>query len=269
MKRILTSLALIASAVSCSTKDQSKALVLYYSQTGATQVVAEEIAKQIGADIERIDITQPYNGTYDETIQRCNEERANGTLPELVPLKSKLSEYDVIFIGYPIWYGTCALPMISLLETVDAGEKTIVPFCTFGSGGLESSYIDIKKNWPDANIKDGFGIRNARISKAAKEVERFLIAGGYKEGEVENIPEFPEQQEVGDEEIAIFNAACSSYPMPLGSPVSFASRETSDGTEFLYTAESQGRDGNKSYSKVYVVVGNEEGSVPEFTKVIR
>ena len=157
----------------------------------------------------------------------------------------------------------------TLLETVDAGEKTIVPFCTFGSGGLESSYIDIKKNCPDANIKDGFGIRNARISKAAKEVDRFLIAGGFKEGEVENIPEFPEQQEVGDEEIAIFNAACSSYPMPLGSPVSFASRETSDGKEFLYTAVSQGRDGNKSYSKVYVVVGNEEGSVPEFTKVLR
>ena len=67
-------------------------MVLYYSQTGATKVVAEEIAKQMGADIERIDITQPYNGTYDETIQRCNEEKANGTLPELVPLKSKLSD---------------------------------------------------------------------------------------------------------------------------------------------------------------------------------
>lgn len=269
MKRVLTSLAVLAAAVSCSTNDQSKALVLYYSQTGATKVVAEEIAKQMGADIERIDITQPYNGTYDETIQRCNEEKANGTLPELVPLKSKLSDYDVIFIGYPIWYGTCALPMLSLIETVDVGEKIIVPFCTFGSGGLESSYIDIKKNWPNANIKDGFGIRNARISKAAKEVERFLITGGYKEGEIENLPDFPEQQEVGDAEIAIFNAACSSYQMPLGSPVSYASRKISDGTEFLYTAVSQGRDGNESYSKIYVFVSNEDGSVPEFTKVVR
>ena len=120
-------------------------MVLYYSQTGATRAVAEEIARMTGADIESIDVVQPYDGTYQETILRCNEERANGVLPELAPLKSDLSDYDLIFLGYPIWYGGCAHPVLSLLKNTEVGEKTIVPFCTFGSGGLESSYSDIER----------------------------------------------------------------------------------------------------------------------------
>lgn len=72
---------LLVAAVSCSTDKQSKTLVLYYSQTGATRAVAEEIARMTGADIESIDVIQPYDGTYQETIQRCNEE---GSSPEFI-----------------------------------------------------------------------------------------------------------------------------------------------------------------------------------------
>lgn len=269
MKKLLSSLLLLAAAVSCSTNKQSKALVLYYSQTGATRAVAEEIARMTGADIESIDVVQPYDGTYQETILRCNEERANGVLPELAPLKSDLSDYDLIFLGYPIWYGSCAHPVLSLLKSTEVGEKTIVPFCTFGSGGLESSYSDIEKHWPEAKLKDGFGIRNARIANAAKELERFLISGGFVEGEAQVLPEFPEQQAVGEAEIAIFNAACSSYPMPLGSPISYACRTTAEGSEYLFGAVSPGRDGSSTSSQIYVFVSNEEGSSPEFIKAVR
>ena len=164
---------------------------------------------------------------------------------------------------------TGAPPVLSLLNSVNVGEKTIVPFCTFSSGGLESSYNDIKKSWPEAKLKEGFGIRNARIEKAAKELQRFLISGGFIEGEIQALPEFPEQQEVGEEQVAIFNAACSSYPMPLGSPVSYAARTTPEGTEYLFGAVNPGMDGNSSTSMIYVFESSEEGSSPEFIRAVR
>ena len=70
MKKIITAI-VVAVALSACTSQQPKMLVLYYSQEGTTQKVAEEIAAQTGADIERIDVTEPYSGNFEETIQRC------------------------------------------------------------------------------------------------------------------------------------------------------------------------------------------------------
>ena len=130
--------ALTLSLASCGS-EAPKNLVLYYSQTGATEAVAQEIQSLLGADIESIEIQDPYSGTYGETIARVSQERENGTLPEVLPLKSDLSKYDVIFLGYPIWFGTYAPPIASLVKEYDFAGKKIVTFCTFGSGGLDSS----------------------------------------------------------------------------------------------------------------------------------
>ena len=78
--------ALTLSLASCG-PEAPKNLVLYYSQTGATEAVAQEIQSLLGADIESIEIQNPYSGTYGETIARVSQERENGTLPEVLPLK--------------------------------------------------------------------------------------------------------------------------------------------------------------------------------------
>lgn len=247
----------------CGSKEsKQKQLILYYSQTGATETVAKELQNFLGADIESIELEEPYSGTYAETIDRVGKERQNGVMPKLNPLKADLSKYDVIFLGYPIWYGTYAMPIYSLINENDFEGKTIVTFSTFGSGGMEVAIQDLKKALPKAQIaENGFGIRNARISSTSKELKRFLAENSYIDENVEVLADYSELQPVTDVEKQIFDAACSDYQFPLGTPVSYGKRITSDGTDYIFKVDNN--------STIYVVVGNEPNSKPEFTRVVR
>lgn len=253
----------------CEQTDTKKCLVLYYSQTGATKAVAEELQKALGCDIEAVDVEVPYDGDFGATIQRWQKEQQNGELPKLKPLKADLGSYDVIFIGYPIWGGTYASPITALLKEQAFEGKTIVPFCTFGSGGLETGINDLKAALPKAEIVEGYGVRNARIAAIPAEVNRFLIENGYIDGEVEALPEYSEQQPVTKEETAIFNAACGDYQFPLGTPATVGKRETANSTDYKYTVNSKGMTGEDVTSTIYVTVGNAENAKPEFTRVVR
>lgn len=266
MKKILLSFAAMAAVTTVSAQ---KVLVLFYSETGTTKMVAEEIQKQIGADIESIEAVEPYTGNFQETIQRGQREMQTGQLPALKPLTKKIADYDVIFLGYPIWFGTYAMPIATLVKEQNFAGKTIVPFCTFGSGGLNTSTDNLKKALPQANIVKGYGLRTARVSAAKKELDRFLKENGYKEGAVEPLPEYSAQQPVTDAERALFDAACSSYQFPLGTPVTVGKRQTSDSTDYKFTATSRGFNGEESTSIIYVTVGKAPGAKPEFTEVVR
>lgn len=246
----------------CGSTPSSKTLVLYYSQTGATEAVAKEIQKLTGADIELIEVENPYDGTYDETIARCQEEMASGVVPSVKPLKSNLKEYDTIFLGYPIWFGSYARPIMGLLKSVDLSGKKIVPFCSFGSGGLEAGAESLKAQLPGSEILPGYGVRNARVSAIPSEVKRFLIENGYVEGEVIPLPEYSQQVPVTEEDTALFDAACGGYQFPLGTPLTVGSRVTPDGTDYMFKVQS-----GDARSTIYVTVPT--GAKPEFTRVVR
>lgn len=244
----------------------TKALVLYYSQTGTTRAVAEEIASRTGADIASFDVTEPYDGSFDETVERCLTERATGKKPVLKAPDCDFSKYGLIFLGYPIWFGTYAPPVEALIASEKFEGKVIVPFCTFGSGGLQSSTADLVKALPEADIREGYGVRTARIGKASAEIGRFLIENGWTEGKAEPLPEYSEQVPVSEKEAAIFDEACSGYQFPLGTPVSCGSRKTADGMDYLFTAETEDLDGNSSSSTIYIEVRDGKA---EFTQVVR
>ena len=282
---MLAAVALMA-VVSCASKKEakeapaSKVLVLYYSQTSNTKTVAQEIAKRLNADIEEIALVEPYDTAFQATIDRCKADREKGILPEIKPLKSNVADYDWIFIGYPIWFGTYAPPIASLLEKVDLSEKWVVPFCTFGSGGLESSAKDMAEKQPNAKILSGYGVRAARMSAMPKEVEHFLklyapLMDKFKTTNTSSpfVPaDFPEQHPVSADEAAIFDAAVNGYPMLNAKAKTVASRTVLDGTEYLFTAMDMPRENKAdmppaSEIKVYVLV--EKGKAPEFTRVVR
>jgi len=257
--------AIIAAALTvmaACTEQQPKTLVLYYSQTGVTKGVAEEFASQLGADIATFNVENPYDGDYGQTIQRCIEERTTGELSPVAGLEVNLQDYDVIFLGYPVWFGTCARPVLSLLNEVDLSGKTIVPFCTFGSGGTFSSAADIVAAQPNADVRPGYGVREKRAAKAPAEISRFLINNGYIAGEPVVLPDFPEQQPITEEETAIFDAATGTYPMPFGTPVTAAQRTVPEGTEYLFHFV-----GGMGEGDVYVLV-DAEGQA-EFTQAVR
>ena len=248
---------------------QKKMLVLYYSQTGTTQTVAEELQKQLGADIECIEVVNPYDGDFQATIQRGGEELKNGTVPEIKPIQANLADYDIIFVGYPIWFGTYAMPIATLVKEYDFAGKTVVPFCSFGSGGLNTSTEALKKALPKADIRQGYGVRSARIAAAPKEIDRFLIENGYKAGNVAPLPDYSEQQPVTEEDSVIFDAACSGYQFPLGTPQTVGKRETEESTDYKFTVRGRGMNGEETTSTIYVTVSNDYGAKPEFTEVER
>ena len=268
---VIATATMMLTAVSCGQKKDAKVLVLYYSQTSNTEQVANEIASRLNADKEAIVAVNPYDGDFHTTIERCLQEREQGILPEIQPVAANLDDYDVIFLGYPVWFGTFAPPVITWLNSVDLSGKTIVPFCTFGSGGLDSSTRDLAAKQPNANILPGYGVRAARLAAMPKEVDQFLKANGFLEGEYAVLPEFPEQHEVSAEESAIFDAAVDGYPMLHAKATKVAVRAIPDGTEYLFTAVDLPREGAPEMPahelQVYVTVAN--GEAPVFTQVIR
>ncbi|MBQ9214983.1 MAG: NAD(P)H-dependent oxidoreductase [Bacteroidales bacterium] len=263
MKRLLLALFAALCLTACSnSKKADKILVIYYSQSNTTKTVAQEIQKQLGCDIAEIECVEPYTGDFGAVIGRWQQEQKDGKTAEIKPLSKNVADYDVIFLGYPIWGGTYASPVATFLKNTDFQGKKVVPFCTFGSGGLNTSTDALKKNAKNANIVEGYGIRQARIAKVSGEVEQFLIKAGFKEGTVEQLPEFSAQKEVTESEMNIFNQACSDYQMPLGTPSTVGSRQIKGGTEYLYTVEGQ-----MGKSQIYVIAL--DGAKPEFTQVVR
>ena len=249
-----------------------KVLVLYYSQTGNTKALATTIATSLGADIEEIVPVQLYDGDFQATIERGKKELDEGAYPEIQPVKAAIDKYDVIFLGYPVWFGTYAPPIFTWLNQVDLSGKKVVPFCTFGSGGLESSTKDLAEAEPNAEILCGYGVRAARMEAMPKEIDQFLKAGGFIEGEFTKLEEFPEQHPVSEEESAIFDAAVDGYPMIHAKASAVASRSIPDGIEYMFTAVDLPRENRPDMPPagemtVYVKVLN--GATPEFTKVIR
>jgi flavodoxin len=282
LKIMLVLATVTLTAVSCGPKkgtqnaevkqETPKMLVLYYSQTSNTKAVAQEIATKLGADMEEIVSVNPYDGDFQATIERCIQEREEGVIPEIQPVKADLAKYDVIFLGYPIWFGTYAPPVVTFLNQVDLSGKKIVPFCTFGSGGLDSSVRDLAETQPNAEILPGYGVRAARLDAMPKEVDQFLKAGGFIEGEYTKLEAFAEPHEVSADEAAIFDAAVGDYPMMHAQAKTVATRALPNGTEYLFTAVDLPREGNPNMPpagelKVYVTVV--EGETPVFTQVIR
>jgi flavodoxin len=251
-----------------------KMLVLYYSLTSNTKTVAQEIATRLHADIEEITLVEPYDTAFQATIDRCKADREKGISPEINPLKSKVADYDVVFIGYPIWFGTYAPPIATLLDKIDLSGKTVVPFCTFGSGGLESSAKDLAAKQPKATIRQGYGVRAARLDAVPKEVEDFLARNFFADGKFDMPEPFPEQHPVSAEEAAIFDAAVDGYPMLNAKATAVASRSIldGDGTEYQFTAMDKPREDKPdlppaSEIQVYVLV--EKDKAPVFTRVVR
>ena len=279
--KILKSMLLAAIAMlvvtSCTQNNQKsqkeaphKVLVLYYSLTSNTRAVAQEIAKRLDADIEEITLVEPYDTAFQATVDRCKAEREKGITPEIKPLKSNIADYEAVFIGYPVWFGTYAPPIASLLDKIDLSGKWVVPFCTFGSGGLESSAKDLAEKQPNAKVLPGYGVRAARMDAMPKEVERFLDM--YLGQPTFQPADFPEQHPVNADEAAIFNAAVNGYPMLNATATTVASHTVPDGIEYLFTAMDKPREDkpgmpHASEIKVYVLV--EKDKAPVFTKVVR
>ena len=138
-------------------KTNTNSVVLYFSATGTTKRIAERIANELNSDIIEIAPNEEYK---DEDLDYNNDCRANREQndPESRPeIKNTIdiSKYDTIYLGYPIWWGTNPKIILTLLDTYDFSNKTIIPFCTSGSTGISESVNDLRSYNSKLNIKNG------------------------------------------------------------------------------------------------------------------
>jgi len=125
-------------------------------------------------DSFRIEAANPYSEDYYETTDVANEEQRTNARPELSAHVENMDAYDVIFLGYPIWWSTMPMPVCTFLEEYNFSGKTIAPFCTHEGGGLERSVGDIKTLWPQATVLEGLAIRGGSAKNAQNDVSEWL-----------------------------------------------------------------------------------------------
>ncbi len=260
-------------AASCGTKKESpKTLVLYYSLTGNTRTVAEEIATRLDADIEEITCVDPYDTNFQACIARCMQEREQGILPAINPVQADLSQYDLVFIGFPVWFGTYAPPVATWLKDVDLSGKKVALFCTFGSGGIESSLGAFTDCQPNAEVLGCYGVRDARLEAVPTEVEQFLLYHHLIDGELKDVEPWGPEHDVTSEEAAIFDSAVGDYPMIHARAVRVSSHSVEGGIEYNFLAENIKEDGQPEYpgaNRIGVWVIALDGQAPVFTRVVR
>ena len=138
-------------------KTNGNSLVLYFSATGTTKKIAERIANKSNSDIIEIVPKEEYKSedlNYNSDCRANREQKDSTSRPE-IKNTIDISKYDTIFLGYPIWWGTNPKIILTLLDTYDLTNKTIIPFCTSGSTGIEGSVNDLRNYNSKLNIKDG------------------------------------------------------------------------------------------------------------------
>ena len=158
-----------------------KTLVVYFSATGNTKTVAEEITRLTGADLYEIVPAVPYTDedlNYNNNECCANQEMNDASArPAIGSEAIDVSSYDTVFIGYPIWWGTMPRIINTFLDTYDLSGKTVLPFCTSGSSGITQSVSDIRAAEPDADVRGGLRASGANDSG----IESWIADNGISE----------------------------------------------------------------------------------------
>ena len=140
-------------------KEGSKVLVAYFSATGTTKGVAEIIAENMGADIYEIAPKEPYTDAdldwHDDSSRSTIEMNDSSSRPEIDGAVENMEQYDIVFIGYPIWWGEAPRIVSTFMESYSFEGKTLISFCTSSSSGLGSSGRNLEKLTDSAQWLDG------------------------------------------------------------------------------------------------------------------
>lgn len=167
---------------------EKKCLIAYYSREGNniasgrivnlsignTEIIVRMIQEMVEGDVFRIDTVNSYPEDYVETTEVAQKELRDNARPELSNHVKNMDSYDVIFLGYPNWWGTMPMPVFTFLEEYDFTGKTAIPFCTHEGSGLGRSESDIAKLCPKTTLLDGLAIYGSRVNTAKEDVTNWL-----------------------------------------------------------------------------------------------
>lgn len=182
-------------SVSCSgngaTKEKevmekkAKVLIVFFSHAGEnynvgnikvgnTKLVADEIQKVTGGDEFEIVANKNYDLPYNDLVNVAKEETEKGEKPSFKGELKNIDDYDTVFIGGPIWWGTYPRVMFTFFDKYDLNGKTIIPFSTHEGSGLGSVVEDLKTLYPNATFKEAFSIYGTETRKDLSKVDKWL-----------------------------------------------------------------------------------------------
>jgi flavodoxin len=169
MKKLFVSIAMCLAAIIGA---DAKNLTVYFSVSGNTERLANAIHENAGGDIIRIEPVNPYpvddyhNKSFTDLAQ---QEKTDGTRPEIKDIDINLDEYDTIFVGYPIWWGSMPMAVYTFFDKYDLSNKTIAPFNTHEGSGAGDSHGEIMRLEPNATIVDGLSVYGSNTTEDQSE----------------------------------------------------------------------------------------------------
>ena len=153
-------------------------LIAYFSWSGNTRGVAEEIRRQTGFDLFEIAPDPPYSPDYNTVLMQAQEAQHRQDRPELRYHVEKMEQYETVLLGYPNWWASIPMPVASFLEEYDFSGKVILPFCSHGGGRFGQSLTAIAKLAPDAVLGPGLSIHYSGGTSMPQDVADWLETNG-------------------------------------------------------------------------------------------
>ena len=157
--------------------DNKKIAVIYFSATGNTKKVAEYIKETAGGDLIEIIPKDEYTDNdldYNNKNSRCTKEQNDTSARPEIANNINTDSYDVIYLGYPIWWGDAPRIILTFLDKANLSGKTVIPFCTSGGSGIETSVNNFKSNYKNINWLAG-----KRLSISQSEVTNWVNSLNY------------------------------------------------------------------------------------------
>lgn len=155
------------------TSGSSDAIVVYFSWSGNTQAVAQEIQRQTGADIFEITPQTPYTDDYDTLVDLAQQEQREDARPAISG-SVDLSGYDTVYLGYPNWWGDMPMILYTFLDTYDLSGKTVAPFVTSGGSGFSNTLDTIAQLEPNASVTQGLALGSSQADDCSNDVADWL-----------------------------------------------------------------------------------------------
>ena len=150
-------------------------LVAYFSASGTTRGVAQQLADVAGADLHEIKPEQPYSDAdldwNDKNSRSSIEMNDKNSRPAITDKLHDLHDYDVVYVGFPIWWYTCPTIINTFIEAYDFSGKTVIPFATSGGSSIKKACADLKTSYPTVNWKDGMLLNHTSKAELQKWVE--------------------------------------------------------------------------------------------------
>ncbi len=167
---------------------EQKVLVAYFSKDGEnyidgnvvnitvgnTEVVAKMIGELTGGDLFKIEPVAKYPKSYTKCTELAKTELEENARPKMKGNCPDMDAYDVIYLGYPNWWGTMPMVVYTFLESFDSTGKTIYPFCTHEGSGLSLTEHDIERVCETAQVERGLAIQGSKVEESRIRIERWL-----------------------------------------------------------------------------------------------